>query len=179
MATQILSVRRARIERVPGELRIVIPGWLTWPVVVFLVVWLYTALTLEARELLHAIHGEIDWQSIGWLIFWAFHVVAAFGFLLWLIAGREIVTVDGVWLTWRTEILGLGWSRRFPLAEVRNLVPFSQLDPASQGKWDLEFLHTSIVFNVGDKTYRFGRGLAYAEANRVIDAIHQAYPGYG
>jgi len=173
VAANILSIRKAKISQVSGGLRIVIPGWLNWPVLAFILLWLSFWVEIMRSLLAGLLRGQPNWVE---LLFWGSHGPIASGFLLWLLAGREVVFINGVALTLQYEILGLGWSRKFTIAEIRDLNVFSQLDLASLGKWNPSFLNTSIVFHHGGKVFRFGRGLEYAEAKRVVEAIQQWYP---
>ncbi len=176
MPRRILFVRKAQIYQVPGGLHIVIPGWLNWGILVFLLWWLYLALRGIRSDLTKSLPADTNWSNIGWIALWAIHIFAVLGILVWMIAGREILSIDGTLLVLRREILGLGWSREFALGEVRNLGAMSELDLSARGKWNPALLSTSMTFQCNGKTYRFGRGLDRIEAKHVMQAIRARFP---
>ena len=168
--------RGARIDRVLGGLRIVIPGWLGWGAICLHAFWLYWALSLSGNELLGILHGRVDWGTVGSLVFWDIHVLVALPLLFWQLAGREVVFIDGVWLSQRFELFGLGWTRRFPIADVRGLGVSSMLRPDAGTEWRPDMLRSRVSFSYAQKIYRLGWALSYGAALRVVRAIREAYP---
>jgi len=174
--TNVEFSRNARIDRVPGGIRIVILGWFGWGSIVFHVAWLYFALSMSGNKLLPILHGKVDWGTVASLIFWNAHSLIALASLLWQVAGREVISIDGVLMTQRIELLGVGWTRRFMLADVRGLYAFSVLRPDANTAWRPDMLRNCITFSCAQKTYRLGRALNYEAALRVARAIREAYP---
>ena len=168
--------RNASIERIPGGLRIMIPGWLGWGSMAFHLIWSYFAVDLSGDELLNILHGKADWGTIGLLLFWNIHLLLAVPLLLWQVAGREVILIDGVSMSQRLEIFGLGWARRFPVADIRALGVSSVLRADAGNEWRTDMLRSCVSFLCGNKNYRLGWGLSYGAAVRVAHAIHEAYP---
>lgn len=168
--------RGARIEHVPGGLQIVIPGWFGWGAIALDVLWLSWTAVVSGGEILRILHDKSHWPTSGLLIFWGSHVLTALVLLLWQLAGCEVIFIDGVTLTQRFQVFGLGWTRRFLLAEVRNLNVSSMFTPIVGTEWRQDKLRNSVSFSYRHKAYRLGWLLSYEAAVRVARAIWGAHP---
>ena len=66
-------------------------------------------------------HGIIGPLSRDKLHLSEIFAVLGLSILLWIAAGREIITLDSGFLRVRREIFGIGWSRQYLLAEVGDI----------------------------------------------------------
>jgi hypothetical protein len=97
--------------------------------------------------------------------------------LIWLVAGREVATLEDSMLKWRREIWRIGWTREFGLVDIRNLRvgAFSDLS-ARPGKWIASARHAAIYFEYRGKVRRIGSELGEDEAVRIVETIMRRFP---
>jgi hypothetical protein len=179
MRRVIQPARKARIERVPGGLRVLIPGSLGWALIVGHALMLLVALSFTKDELFGFFHVQPDWGTLLSAILFGVPELLGFALLLWQLAGAEVISIDGEWIIQRIQLLGLRWSRRFLLQNVRDLAVFSVRGQYPGTDWSPELLQTSIMFHCAGKAYKFGLGIDYNAARRVVDSIREAYPMVG
>jgi hypothetical protein len=174
---------RATVLDEAGVLRISIPAKRRWflilSLILWLSMWLYAGIAATGTQITR--EGEPPFFRLIWLVFWAAGSLFALYALLWMLAGREVVRVAGSEISLRREILGLGRSREFDAAAVRNfrssVVPFNPWDPSSALMfWGLG--GGTITFDYGPRTYRFGAGLDEAEAKSLAVMIGSRIPNH-
>jgi hypothetical protein len=142
----------------------------------------------EVEGLCISIPPPRDWAILGivvWLGFWTFAglhqwrnliqrsplflVVWAFGELwgsfavLDNIGGREIILANSETLTRTRKILALGWSKPYPVHEIRNL----------RFQRSLGRQPSRIAFDYGARTITFGKCVEEAEACDLMRRIRQ------
>lgn len=114
-----------------------------------------------------------------WLTLWTVGGAFAIYTWLWMIAGREIVSVSNTALSVKREILGFGRKRSYDITEVKNLrvAPWT-INPydfsAGMKFWGLG--GGPIAFDYGAKTFRVGAGLEEAESDQIVQRLKQAFP---
>ena len=172
---------RATVLDEAGVLRITIPAKRRWFLILFLILWLsmwlYAGVAAAGPQVTR--EGEPHFFRVIWLVFWAAGSLFALFTLLWMLAGREVARVEGPEISLRREIFGLGRSREFEVAAVRNVrssvVPFNPWDPSSALMfWGLG--GGTIAFDYGPKTYRFGAGLDESESKSLAEMIGSRIP---
>jgi hypothetical protein len=151
--------------------RIVIPYWLGWGPFSFLVFW----------NLMNIQMGFWQWQSIsrgliGPLSRDKLHLseifaVIGLSVLLWIAAGREVISLDNGLLRVRREILGIGWSRQYLLTEVGEIRAGCFLDPKADGKWSPDHVSAALRFSCQGKIHSFGKGLGMQDALNIEKAF--------
>ena len=105
----------------------------------------------------------------------------------WSIWGCERIVIDGKILTIRREVLSLGLTRKFELAQVEGLRIFNSkgfripiLNPKGKKTLGLYLMSPdhrgTIVFECKSKTYAFGIDLTEEEARRVVQRMEQFCP---
>lgn len=190
-------IGRARLQRTPAGLRVIIPAFRrAW-------FFLFVERPITAGFLIWCLWKL--WPASLFSAFWiTFIVVCVATQLAWRALGQEIVTVDKTALTLRTEIAGFGWTRFYELARVSGL-RFDDFRPRPSGygylgfdydsprPWtetmvrflDLWFLRSR--FNAQDikrggsfipQKPRFAKGLSEAEGRALIRVITE-YVGAG
>jgi len=164
-------VSRAIISEDLSGLRISIPGKWSWALL-FPAAWL-CAWTLGGIAAGASLFHHFSFFILFWMFGWALGETVVGYNVLYAIAGREIILVSADTLTCRKQIFGLGVTKSYPVAGMRNLR--FQAD-ASSGKTRIP---SRIAFDYGDKVYGFGAGLAESDAFEVISRIQQrsAIPG--
>jgi len=95
--------------------------------------------------------------------------------LLWLAAGREVVTINPAHLRIRLGVLGIGWSRHYILTDVRNLRAGSFLDPRARGKWNPDHVRAGLYFDYRGKIQSFGKEIVMQDALKIENAIRQTF----
>jgi|SRR5882724_11836148 len=158
-----------------GVLRVSIRYWLGWPIFSFLVLWNYINLESGYQQWMGISHGIVGPKS--WDKLHLSEIFGVFGLciLLWLIGGKEVITIDSMCLRTRKEILGVGWSRNFQLVEVQRIRSGWFLDPKANGKWNPDHVRAEIYFDCQGKVYTFGKELTTMDAQRIEEAIRNRY----
>lgn len=163
----------ARFEADVYGPRIVIPPVRPWPLVLFLLVWLsgwgfgeYAA----GRTLLHW-GGFLPLQLfiLVWLAGWTVAGGLSLLLLLFLVGGRQVVSVAQGNLIVRGDIFGLGITREYDLREVENLrVQGTTPDaPGTSPGRAVTIRIACVAFDYRGKTRRIGGGLPAEELQTI------------
>jgi len=126
-----------------------------------------------------AIDDQLVYQGVPYMAFvFLALAVSLFSFVrrvLWLVAGREVITIaDGVLAIRRRAVLSADAHQSCTLAGVRNVS--AKREP---GFWSLGFnkryigRRGTIRFNCGGKNYRFGDMLEEYEADKIIARLRE------
>lgn len=110
-----------------------------------------------------------------------FHISEIFSVLgilmcLWMAFGRESITISAERMQIRRGILGLGWSKMFPLSEVRDLRSGWLLDPRARGKWNPHHVTAALYFDYEGGICCFGRELTDSSAFQIEEVIRKWFP---
>jgi hypothetical protein len=105
---------------------------------------------------------------------------------VWAFLGKQSLTLDGITLTHRREVLGIGFSREYDWSAVRDfrariLAPAQNL-PGAPAVANLVFnLRGSAVlaFDYGARTFELGRGLDESSVHELAALINQRFPCSG
>ncbi len=94
--------------------------WASLFMVVFMAIWLYFWTTIGISR------GRSHFRHLGdflgsWMLGWAFGEIMGASVLLRAIGWREIIVVSADSLTRKSEILGLGFTKRYFASGMRNL----------------------------------------------------------
>lgn len=167
-----LNLTRADLNGV----RIVIPYWLGWGPFSFFVFW----------NLMNIRMGYWQWQNIssgviGPLSRARLHVCEIFAVLglsvlLYIVAGREVITLDSNFLRVRREMFGIGWSQQYPLTGVGEIRAGCFLDPRAGGKWSADHVRAAFYFTYQGKMRSCGKELSMEDALKVEKAFHSFRP---
>ncbi len=160
----------------PKGLEVAIPPRRQFFAIVFLPVWLCGWLFGEVeviRQLTsHETRSQPDLFLIAWLAGWTVGGGLALLTLLWLLVGRERVTLRPDALLIKHEIAGLGRTKEYDIGSIQNL----RVSPVSYNPWDgsrsaQKFWGIGggvIAFDYGATTCRFGAGIDEAEARDIV-----------
>lgn len=148
---------------------IVIPAKRNILILLFLTAWLGGWVMGEVsafRELTTS--AQPDWFLVFWLTGWT--VGGGFAILVWLwtVAGKEVVILRPGELSIRHQLFGIGRSREFDLAHVRNLrvsPARSSQQAASMRYWGFP---GTLAFDYGSRTFRFAGAVDEAEAAQIV-----------
>jgi hypothetical protein len=159
---------RATISEDLEGLRISIPGKWTWALV-FPAFWL-CGWTVGGLAAAFSLFRHFSVFVSFWLVGWAVGEIVVGYIVLYAIAGREIILVRADTLACRRQIFGIGVTRSYRVAEMRNL----RFQPdASSGKTRIP---SRIAFDYQGKVGAFAAGLDEPEATDVINRIQQRCP---
>jgi hypothetical protein len=176
MRVQPLSRRSTWREGTAGR-ELAIPVRPNWIVLVIVPVWLtlwISGIVGAAGQLTsgRARGGEAGFFEVWLAMALAGTMAVVYGWL-WNAIGREVVSLRSGLLVIRREVAGIGLSREYGLADVRNLRV--SVPPPDAGRWSspLRFGRAPgvIAFDHGARTVRFGEGLDESEASLVLDEL--------
>ena len=141
---------------------ILLPVWLAgWTLGGILAFW----------QLMHA-DAEIPAIAMSlWLVAWAAGELGASYLWLWSAFGKEILTVSNGNLVLKTDILGHGKSKVFPVSQITNLRASGLFGSFHNWSGMAKFYGLSggvIVFESEGRTFRFGKLLEEDEAQQVV-----------
>jgi len=164
---------RAQISDERGGLRIVIPPTRKWyPILllsIFIAAWVYGLISIVRQG-----HNKGGGLPLPYAVLAMNVGVGLVTYaLFWQVLGREVIIVNGQWLKTRREIGRWGRTHEYMLAQIRDL-------RAAQGNEQPSFASgmsggTSIAFDYGAKTYRFGRDIDEAEAKEIVKTIKNRF----
>jgi hypothetical protein len=172
----LLHRRKTTISTDPAGLRIDIRYWLGWPTFFFLIFWTYMNIQFGLDTWTNISRGIVGPRTFDRL-----HISEIFSILgilmcLWMALGRESITISAERMQIRRGILGLGWSKRFPLSEVRDLRSGWFLDPRARGNWDPDHVTAALYFNYEGGICCFGRELTDSRALQIEEVIRKSFP---
>src|SRR5215469_3272292 len=139
--------------------RIVIPYWLGWGPFSFLVFWNLINIQMgywQHQNISNGIVGPRSWDKLHLSEIFA---VLGLSVLLWIAAGREVISLDNDLLRVRREIFGIGWSRQYLLTEVGEIRAGCFLDPKAGVKWSADHVRAALSFSYQGKIQSFGKEL--------------------
>lgn len=159
---------RFRVADEAGALRIVIPAETSWFVLLFLSAWLagwgWGWVNVFEQLLNRGLLG--NWFDLIWLAAWTCFGAMALYQIAWMIGGREIIVVDGIFLTLGKAVFGISLpARQFRLQDVNNL---RFIPESGEGK---SRVLSRIGFDYGSKSYDFAQGTNEVEANQILNVI--------
>jgi len=168
---------KATIQETIRGLYIEIPPKRNWGVIIFFVAWLggwaFGEIMVISQLINEVFLGSSDFLGTGfmlfWLIGWTVGGLKALKILLFLIAGKEFIQLNGTQLTIGKQGFLIGKSKTYDLQKIKD---FSVCDMgnSSQTNW-MEQNNSVIQFDYGMKTIRFGDSLSEAEAKHIINQI--------
>jgi len=156
--------------------RIVIPYWLGWGPFSFFVFWNLMNIQMGFHQWQSISHGFIGPLSHDKLHLSGIFAVVGFSVLLWMAAGREVITLDTAFLRARREIFGIGWSRQYVLTGVGEIRAFCFLDPKAGGKWSADHVRTALSFSYQGEIRSFGRELGMQDALTIEKTFRSFRP---
>ena len=162
-------------ETVDG-FQLVIPAKRNVFVLLFLLVWLVFWALGEATAF-HQLttSTNVQWFLVFWMTAWTAGGLFAVTAWLWTAFGREIVTLGSGELRIRWEVLGVGRSKEFDLAQVRNLRVSAWTPVARSAGIQSPGRGGRVAFDYGAKTFRFGASIDEAEALQIIDELRKRH----
>jgi hypothetical protein len=175
---------RFSLDPTPTGARASLPARRNWFVVLFLCAWLggwFFGEVSAGRELLNSSDktpsGFLGFWLVGWTLGGAYCLVT----VLWQLAGREVLIVDGASFIHRLEVVGLGWNRVYRLSDVRNLrsVDYAANMFTNQAAWFPPITGSGygpIAFDYGARTVRLASSIEAAEADMLVRQMSRYLP---
>jgi Protein of unknown function (DUF3592) len=162
---ETLTPTRVTISEESGSLRISIPMRRDWVGLVFLTAWLGFWIFL-ARSSFHPSAKDFDpvWLGV-WMVVGVWSLFA----VLRKMSGRDVMTAGTNVIGVRKDILGIGITQQYDVAEIRYL----RFEPArGRGK---SYRASHIEFDCDKQTAIFGAGISQEEAVPIISLLTQRY----
>jgi hypothetical protein len=138
-------------------------------IVFFLGIWL-AGWSYGLLQVSRAFMHRFEWSRLSALSMMILGELTVTFVILRALAGRYVVVVDPPTFTVRRQILGIGWTEHYAVADMRNL-RFRPAEGVGQGRRP-----SRIVFECRNKTVMFGSDLSESEANDLISLITQRIP---
>jgi hypothetical protein len=142
-------------------------------ILLFMSVWLVGWTVGGINAITELVHSDKPLSTqvflLAWLCGWTLGWVFVVGFILWSLAGEELLILGTQDLILRRSILSIGLTREYTLSHVKNL-RFSTFPGGRGGP------RQSLAFDYGAKTVRFGGGIDEAEATTVTSQLWTVYP---
>ncbi|SMX27989.1 hypothetical protein TRP8649_02101 [Pelagimonas phthalicica] len=178
------SAGRSTVTGNDSELNITITARRSWFTAAFLTFWMMGWVVGEAFALLMVFGSGslgISLFMLIWLAAWTAGGLASGATLLWLLIGREIITIDHQTIT-VTRSIRL-WKRRVDCETgmVKNLRLDSEPKRRYANKQSIQGILSSrhqgvLKFDYGVHTIGFGLDLDQAEARQILDLISERFP---
>lgn len=172
------------VENLTRGAKVTIPARCSWFAVIFLSVWLVGWVLGEitaVKQLLAPSEKTPVVFLLVWLAAWTFGGATAVATMAWQVAGKEILTFDAASLERRLEAFGIGRSRRYRMAEIRNLRRNASVLGSLMPQWRLVspmlgYGAGSVAFDYGARTVQVAAALEQVEAKLLIDALSPHLP---
>ena len=179
-----LQSPRFRTESTARGFRVDIPARRNWLLILFLGAWLGGWVFGEmdvSKQLLNSPSQEPMAFMSFWIVGWTIGGSVAITALLWQLAGHEVIDIDSSRLKYRVQVFGIGRTRSYAVADVRELRsvtyergPFfnqRSLIPPIFGSG-----YGPVAFDYGARTFRFGPSLDDAEAKMFVAQVAARLP---
>ena len=168
-----------------GVLQIALPKGTNWfeLVVATAATALFTKILLPAA--LHSFHQR-PWHLWDHMLMYG-----GFGFALslascvflwvWALLGKQFLTLDGVTLVHRREVLGMAFSREYDWSAVEDFrmrlqAARENIPNARAARLVRNLAGTAVMaFDYGARTYELGRGLEESSARELVTLINQRF----
>ena len=165
---------RFKATREAGLSVIEIPARRSWFMMLFVCAWVggwaFGEMSV-AKELMQPTGKSSYGFLLFWFVGWTLGGLLAIATLLWQVGGRELLSVHGGNLVHRIEVLGVGISRAYRTADIRELRLQAASQPGAGGQSHFQLAGVgsgALVFDFGARTVRIGAGLDEAEAKLLL-----------
>jgi hypothetical protein len=173
--TDRLSRGRARVEQRPDGLHLRIPARRHWFATVFLTFWVAMVARIGGEAFLGGERVEEDGVVVAVLggLFFLAAALLAIAYVIWMLIGREEVTVAGGRLEHVRRAGPVRHRRSFDASRIEDVrhVPRGPFTSHMFG-WPLR--GGSIAFDYGHRTHHLGLELDDAEAKHLARTISEA-----
>lgn len=159
---------RSVVSEESGTLRIIIPMRKKVFLLFFLLAWL-GGWTLGGIAIGKQLSQKFNLFEAFWMCGWIMGEVIAIYSLTRMLGGRDIVQLNDGLLQLRKEAFGLGVSKQYSLAEIRDL----RFRPETGGSKSHQ--DSCIAFDYGARTITLGDDIDEGEANQLIRTILDRY----
>ncbi|ALH95804.1 hypothetical protein [Acinetobacter equi] len=159
---------KAKIKQDFNGLKISIPSNKNFFSILFLCTWLggWYFGEVSAINEVKKLESFDNFFLIAWLVGWTIGGLYAIKIVLWSLFGQEKFSISNYEMTLQDSTLGIGKKIRFGLNQINKL----SLNNNENG------ISSSILIEVGFKTYSFGSNLDTAEAQYLLGLIQQKVP---
>ncbi len=167
------AVARHTTDYFSNQLTITIHSHKQWLQLPFLIFWLMGWTLGETAAINDIAHQGMSGEGLFlliWIAAWTVGGALALLTLLWILLGCETIAVNGRFLIHRRQILGVGLTKQYEIAHIRDLRP--ALQPLSRSRqWPRWGIYSVIAFDYGAKTVRIGNSIDEAEAKQIVRTL--------
>src|SRR5262245_31140426 len=175
----------SRVKITDGGVRLTIeiPTKRNWFVILFLGFWLcgwaVGELMLPTKLLTGSAPRAATTFMLAWLGAWTLGGAAAITIFLWMLAGRETISVTQDALSVRRHVYALGLTRTYALQHLSRL----RLETHAYNMFDPQMMFAfygigggRVAFDYGSSTVRFGNRIEEPDALRILEACRKIVP---
>lgn len=173
---------QATIEDTLNGVQISIPSKKNWFIIIFLGAWLGGWFMGETFAIgaLSGLFGDgpASLFLLFWLIAWTAGGFFAFRTFLWMIVGKEIISLERGMLTVDKKGALLAKPKTYEIKEIKNIrINDTQSNNGLWGNYQTNSMgiaaNGTIKFDYGLKTIRMADGISEAEANFIIEKLKE------
>lgn len=139
---------------------------------VFLLIWFALWIVTEFF-MLRTVLADPEVSLVFFFIVWTLSGAVGLYIQLWMIAGREIITLKSGVFTIKYALFGWVRAREYELQHISNLQvdpePYDSEGPRLSAVYP--FRTGPIMFEYGAKTVRFADGVSEAEARGIVSEL--------
>lgn len=169
----------SEIYRDGDKIEITVPSKKNWVVITSLTGWIGGWFMGEFYAIEQLLNEDTPIELIifltFWLMFWTLGGIVSILVFLWLIAGKEIISVNNGILKLSSKIFGLGPVKLYKISDIKlmTIVPGPDHEKLKNSRSKNTLKSGFIEFKYGIKTIRFGRALDQSEATILVEAFKQ------
>ncbi len=178
---EVPSAGRASITDLGNELQISIPSKKNVFIILFLLAWSCGWFFGEKEVITTLLNPETANKNSGflivWLIGWTIGGMAVFGTILWLLFGREIISLSHSRIKIERSVWGIGWKKEYDFSQAKNFrnAPDMNISPFGFRQKNPIIGSPKIAFDYGMRTIRFACDVDEAEGAHLLDRIRKRF----
>ena len=169
---------RSIISETGEQLLVTIPMKKNWFIILFLAAWIVGWAVGEVTVSTSFFKIGKDAApmifTVVWLVAWTVGGAFAIYTWFWQAFGKEIITVDGSYISTKKDIFGLGKLNQYQITHIKNLRIAPMVYNPGDFQSGLQFWGLGggiLAFDYGAKTCRFAIGIDEAETNEILKRI--------
>ncbi len=174
---------RHTLQDLGDTLQITIPAPQNWQTLAFMMFWIVFASACGGLVTVSTIF-EFKPERLVFLLGWWAGVIFAAANILWMFGGKEIISVSSEAITYRRQVLGVSFPKRYAIEHVKDLRVLPTVAHRTEFNWARQTSDSSgfweglLAFDYGAKTIRMASGIDEAEGKQILSTIQQRFPQY-
>jgi hypothetical protein len=175
MAVEKPEKGRAQVDEKGIFLQMIIPPKKNIFLILFLCGWFGFWSIPETEFIKELIQGTrnkgLELFPLFWLTGWTVGGVMVLLVIIWIVAGKEVITLSPLTIKIERKAYGVGLSKEYPLSEARNFRVQMGGDSVYSGLEAWGFGGGRLAFDYELKTVKFASGIDATEAVYLLDVF--------